>query len=260
MMLGIESFPMYREKDFETEIDKNQLRLVGVKIILDETTGHLHPAQPELNEMVLRIHQAEFQACIHAIEERGVEAACSAIEYALKKLPRPDHRHRIEHCSVCPPLLAKRLAAIGIIVVTQPSFIYYSGNRYLRTVPAEKLKHLYPIKTLLNSGIKVAASSDSPISPANSLIGIYAATSRMTETGETVLPDEKTTPEEAIRMYGEAAARATFNEGIKGSISPGKLADLVVLNADPTKVPIDEIKDIKVEMTILNGEKVWEKS
>ena len=231
-----------------------------MKIILDETTGHLQPAQSELNEMVLRIHQAGFQACLHAVEEKTVEAACSAIEYALQKLPKSDHRHRIEHCSVCPPSLAKRLAALGIMVVTQPSFIYYSGDRYLQTVPAEELKHLYPIRTLLKSGVKVAASSDCPIAPANPLIGIYAATSRMTETGETVLPEEKITPEEALRMYGENAARATFEEGMKGSISPGKLADLVVLNGDPTKVPINEIKDLEVEMTILNGEIVWEKS
>jgi predicted amidohydrolase YtcJ len=146
------------------------------------------------------------------------------------------------------------------MVVTQPSFIYYSGDRYLRTVAAEELKHLYPIKTLLKSGVQVAASSDCPIAPANPMTGIYAASSRMTETNETVLPEETITPEDALRMYGEYAARATFDEDMKGSISPGKLADLVVLNGDPTKVPINEIKDIKVEMTILDGEVVWEKS
>jgi predicted amidohydrolase YtcJ len=144
------------------------------------------------------------------------------------------------------------------MVVTQPSFIYYGGDRYLRTVPAEELKHLYPIRTLLRSGAKVAASSDCPIAPANPLMGIYAAASRITETGETVPAEEKITVEEALKMYGENAARATFEEGVKGSISPGKLADLVVLNGDPTKLPIDEIKDINVEMTILNGEVVWE--
>jgi predicted amidohydrolase YtcJ len=82
----------------------------------------------------------------------------------------------------------------------------------------------------------------------------------MTETDEMLLSEEKITPEEALRMYGEYAARATFDEGMKGSISPGKLADLVVLKDDPMKVPIDEIKDIGVEMTILDGEIVWEKS
>ncbi|HVP81074.1 MAG TPA: amidohydrolase [Thermodesulfobacteriota bacterium] len=259
MMLGTENFSAYRKEDFETEIDKNQLRPAGVKIILDETTGHLHPDQDELNEMVLKIHQSGFQACLHAVEENTVEAACSAIEYALKKLPKSDHRHRIEHCSVCPPSLARKLASLGITVVTQPSFIYYGGDRYLRTVPAEALKHLYPIKTLLKSGVKMAASSDCPIAPANPLIGIYAASSRTTETGEAVLSEERITPEEALRMYGENAAKATFDESTKGSISPGKLADLVVLNEDPTKVSINEIKDIKVTMTIVDGEIVWEK-
>ena len=260
MMLGVNHFYEYWESDFVTPLDSRQLRLSGVKIIIDETTGRLNPAQSELNEMVLRIHQADFQACLHAVEEKAVEAACSAIEYALKKLPKSDHRHRIEHCSVCPPSLARRLAALGIMVVTQPSFIYYSGDRYLQTVPAEKLKHLYPISTLLESGVKVAASSDCPIAPANPMTGIYAATSRKTETGVRVLSEEKITPEEALRMYGENAARATFEEHLKGSICPGKLADLVVLNSDPTKAPINELKDIKVEMTILDGEIVWEKS
>jgi len=249
----------FYESDFVTSLDKNQLRLGGVKIIMDQTTGHLHPAQSELNEMVLRIHQAGFQACLHAVEQSAVEAACDAIEYALQKLPKSDHRHRIEHCSVCPPSLAKRLAALGIIVVTQPSFIYYSGDRYLQTVSAQELNHLYPIRTLLKSGVKVAASSDCPIAPASPLVGIYAATSRTTETGEAVLSEEKITPEEALRMYGENAAQATFDEGMKGSISPGKLADLVVLNGDPTKVPINELKDMRVEMTILNGRVVYEK-
>jgi predicted amidohydrolase YtcJ len=260
MMLGTESFSAYRKENFETQTDKSQLRLGGVKIILDETTGHLRPAQAELNEMVFRIHQAGFQACLHAVEEKAVEAACSAIEYALRKFPKPDHRHRIEHCSVCPPSLARKLAALGIMVVTQPSFIYYSGDRYLQTVPSEELKHLYPISTLLKKGVKVAASSDCPIAPANPMTGIFAATSRKTETGVRVLSEEKITPKEALRMYGETAARATFDEGMKGSISPGKLGDLVVLNGDPSKLPINEIKDIKVAMTILNGEVVWEKS
>jgi hypothetical protein len=205
MMFGAEGFLAYREQDFETKIDKSQLRLGGVKIIIDETTGHLHPAQSELNEMVLRIHQAGFQACLHAVEENAIEAACSAIEYALQRSPKSDHRHRIEHCSVCSPSLANKLASLGIMVVTQPSFIYYSGDRYLRTVPAEELKHLYPVGTLLKTGVKVAASSDCPIAPANPIMGIYAATSRMTETSEAVLFEEKITPEEALRMYGEKA-------------------------------------------------------
>jgi predicted amidohydrolase YtcJ len=155
--------------------------------------------------------------------------------------------------------LAKRLASLGITVVTQPSFIYYHGERYLRTVPDPNLKYLYPIATLKKNGVKVVGSSDCPVAPANPMIGIYSSVSRMAENGEFVLPEEKISPLEALRMYTNEAAKTTFEETIKGSIAPGKLADLVILNGDPTSLPVNEIKDIEVEMTILNGEVVWNK-
>jgi predicted amidohydrolase YtcJ len=259
MMLGIEGFNEYRKHPWPVQWESTPLHLGGVKIIIHETTGQLHPSQQELNEMVNHIHQSGFQAVLHAIEEKPIEAALNAIKYALKKSPSSGHRHRIEHCSVCPPSFAKRLASLGVLVVTQPSFIYYSGERYLRTVPDSQLKYLYPIATLIKNKVSVAGSSDSPLSPVNPLIGIYAATSRTTDQGEAILPDEKITPEEALRMYTQVAAKANFEEKMKGTISPGKLADLVVLNGDPTQLPIDEIKDIEVEMTIINGEIVWNK-
>jgi predicted amidohydrolase YtcJ len=259
MMLGIEGFGQYQDHLLLPHQDEHQLNLRGVKIIVHETTGELSPNQEELNEIVLRIHRAGCQAVLHAIEERTIEASCRAIEYTLKKFPPSDHRHRIEHCSVCPPSLAKRMASLGVMVVTQPSFIYYHGERYLKTVPDSNLKHLYPIATLFKSGVEVVASSDCPVVLANPLMGIYSAASRRAENGDFVLPDESVSPLEALRMYTLGAAKATFEEGIKGSLAPGKLADLVVLNGDPTKLPIDEIKNIEVEMTIVDGEVVWEK-
>lgn len=258
MMLGVKGFRDYRRKDFSAKVGENCLRIGGVKIILDETTGRLNPNQTDLNELVFTIHQSGLQAVIHAIEETSIEAACTAIENALQKSPRSDHRHRIEHCSVCPSPLSKRLASLGVMVVTQPSFIYYSGDRYLKTVARLQLKHLYPIARLMENGVQVAGSSDCPIVPANPLIGIYSAVSRMSETGKIVLAKEGIMPLNALQMYTEYAARTTFEEKIKGSITPGKLADLVVLSGDPTKLPADEIKNIQVEMTALNGQVVWD--
>jgi predicted amidohydrolase YtcJ len=259
MTLGEDGFSEFQEKNFLTRIEEDHLRLGGVKIMLHETTGELIPSQEELNERVFHIHQYGLQTLLHAVEEKTVESACDAIEYALQKAPRSDHRHRIEHCSVCTPTMAKRIASLGIIGVTQPSFIYYHGERYLTTVPESNLTHIYPIATLMKNGVRVAGSSDCPIVPANPLIGIYSAVSRKAENGEVVLPKERISPLEALRMYTEYAAEANREEMIKGSITPGKLADLVVLNGDPTKVSIDEIKDIKVEMTILNGGVEWDK-
>jgi predicted amidohydrolase YtcJ len=260
VVLGRDAFSQYPRQDFSTQIEANQLRLGGVKIILHETTGRLSPSQAELNELVLNIHQSGMQAIIHAIEEKTIEAGSHAVELALQRSPRPDHRHRIEHCSVCTQPLARRLASLGIMVITQPSFIYYNGERYLKTVPDSNLKHLYPIATLIKNGVKVVGSSDFPIVPPNPLIGIYSAVFRMAKSGEYVLPEERISPLEALKMYTEYAAKATFEEMTKGSIVPGKMADLIVLNGDPTKIPADEIKDIKVKMTILNGEVVWDKN
>jgi len=153
--------------------------------------------------------------------------------------------------------MAKRLGLLQAMVVTQPAFIYYSGERYLETVPDEQLRHLYPVATLIQAGLKVAASSDCPVVPPNPLDGIYAAVSRTAESGRSVLAEERITAPQALWMYTVGAAYASFEEDIKGSIVPGKLADLVVLSGDPTRVSTEEIKEIEVEMTVIGGEVVW---
>jgi hypothetical protein len=154
--------------------------------------------------------------------------------------------------------LAKRLASLGIQVVSQPAFIYYHGDRYLKSVPGEQLPYLYPIRTLMRNGIPVAGSSDSPVIPANPMMGIYSAVRRASEAGQLLSEEETVSPLEAVRMFTEYGAMAGFEEAEKGTITPGKLADLVVLSGDPTALPADEIKKITVDMTILDGKVVWE--
>ncbi len=260
MMMGVRGFAESKRRSFSSRIEESQLRLGGVKIIVDEATGSLHPSRKKLNERVLTIHEAGFQAIIHAVEERGIEAACNAIDHALQARPRHDHRHRIEHCSVCPPPLVHRLRDLGVAVVTQPSFIYYNGDRYLKTVPASQQQHLYPIGTMLRNDLLVGSSSDFPITDPNPLVGIYAAVTRMAEGGEAVLAREGIGRFDALRMYTVLAAAANFEEGIKGSVSPGKVADLVMLSEDPLMVCADSIKDIQVEMTILGGQVAWSRT
>jgi predicted amidohydrolase YtcJ len=153
--------------------------------------------------------------------------------------------------------LAKKLARLGIIVVTQPPFIYYSGDRYLCTVSSEKFQHLYPIKTLMENGVAVAGSSDCPIVPPNPLIGIGAAVSRLSKKGAPVLESEGISPLEALKIYTLNAAMAGFEENVRGSITPGKVADMVVLSDDPTTSA--QLSEIKVEKTILGGRIAWEK-
>jgi predicted amidohydrolase YtcJ len=259
LMMGIYAFKKNTKPYGLKTLNENQLRWGAIKIILDDTTGRLHPSQSELNAMVYEVHQAGQQIAIHALEEKAVKAACEAIQFAIEKSPAKDHRHRIEHCAVCPPDLARKIASLGITVVTQPAFIYFHGERYLDTVPHDQLKHLYPIRTLLDHGINVAASSDCPIVSPDPLIGIHAAMHRLSSTGDIVGGREKIQSTTAIQMCTLNAARANFEETIKGSITPGKLADLVVLNADPARLTADEFKNLQVDMTIIGGKIVWDK-
>ncbi len=259
MMLGAEALAQYQEQGLPLKTGDSQIHLGAVKIILNETRGQLNPPQAELNQKVFDIHQAGLQVALHAVEETTVEAACLALEYALQRFPRVDHRHRVEHCSVCTLEMAERLASLKVAVVIQPAFIYYSGERYLETVPEEQLRHLYPIATLINAGLKVAASSDCPVVPPNPLHGIYAAVSRMTEAGRSLLPQECISTLEALWMYTIGGAYVCFEETTKGSVMPGKFADLVLLSGDPMETAPEDMRDLEVEMTIVDGEIVWRK-
>lgn len=258
MMLGIEKLNQFQDAGLALGSGDNQLRLGGVKIIADEITGQLYPSQLELNQQAFNVHQAGFQLAIHAVEPATVEAAITALEYINNRLPQSGCRHRIEHCSECPSHLVERLKKLEAIVVTQPPFLYYSGERYLATLPSSRLQWLYRIKSLLENGLIVAGSSDSPVVPNNPLVGIYAAVTRQTKSGQRLLPQEGISASQALAMYTINAAYASFEENMKGSITQGKLADIVVLNGDPTKLPPEQIKDIKVEMTIIGGEVVRE--
>lgn len=257
LMMGFDALAELIEMGFSPRYGDNGMRLGAAKIVLDQTTGLLHPSQEVLDEQVLQAHQAGFQVAIHAIEEGPIEAAAKAVEHVLNQIPKRDHRHRIEHCSVCPPPLLERLRDARLIVVTQPAFVYYSGERYLATVPQGQLPWLYRIGSFLKNGLMPAAGSDSPVVPNNPLVGIYAAVTRKAETGEELVPQERLSPFEALEMYTQAAAYASFEEEVKGSIAVGKLADFALLSGDPTEVPAEEIKEIQVEMTIIDGRVVW---
>ncbi len=258
IMIGAGEFSDILERGLFFGYGDDRLKIGAVKIVLDETAGRLRPPQDELNQLVLGAQRAGFQVAIHAIEEGAIEAAAIALEYACGESPSGTHRHRIEHCSVCTLKLLGRLRNVHATIVTHPSFIYYSGERYLATVPEHEQRWLYRIGSFLENGLMTAAGSDCPVAPNNPVYGIYSAVTRRAETGELILPSEGIAPIEALRMYTSNAAYASFDEGRKGSISIGRLADMVILDQDPTRVPVEEIKEIGVEKTIIGGKVVWE--
>ncbi len=258
MMFGIEALSQFQQAGLTLGSGDSQLRLGGAKIVLNETTGQLQPPQHELNRQALDVHQAGFQLAIHCIEPSTVGAAIAALEHIGSQTSLAGRRHRLEHCSECPPELFKRLLKLKALVVTQPPFIYHSGERYLATLPPDRQKWLYRVKSFLDAGLIVAASSDSPVALDNPLVGIYAAVTRRAESGQELLLQEAVSAQQALAMYTTNAAYASFEENIKGSIAEGKLADMVVLSADLLQAPAEQLKDIRVEMTIIDGKVVWE--
>jgi predicted amidohydrolase YtcJ len=258
-MPGIDNIGQFREAGMLFGNGDNKLRLGGVKIMLTESIGTLYPGQTELYRQALDIDRAGFQLAIHAEEPSTVEAAITALEYVkAQSSALLDRRHRIEHCSECPPHLMERLKVLKPVIVTQPPFLFYNGERYLATMSTEQIRWLFRTGSWFENGLVVAGSSDSPVVPANPIDGLYAAVTRKAQSGQQITPEECISADQALAMYTCNAAYASFEEDIKGSIIPGKLADMVLLSDDPTSVSPENIKDIKVEMTVIGGEIVWE--
>ncbi|HEX76858.1 MAG TPA: amidohydrolase [Dehalococcoidia bacterium] len=253
LMLGAGALEEAERQGLRQGYGDPNLCLGPVKVVLTTTTGRLDPPQERLNEIALTAQRLGWQLAIHSLEVDTLEAAIVALERAQREYPRPHLRHRIEHCSLCPPPLLERLKGLGALVVTQPPFIYYSGQRYLEEVPSQEQPWLYRIGSFYRAGLRPAASSDSPVVPNNPLIGIYSAIARREAGGEVLQPQESVSAQQALAMYTINAAHACRQELEKGSIEAGKLADLVLLSHDPTTVPPETIKDIRVEMTILGG-------
>lgn len=259
MMAGAPNWREFAERYLKTSSGDDLMQLGAVKVIPGIGEGNASQSQEDLNELALEIHLAGYQLAFHAVTESTVAAVTSALEYIDENSRVTGRRHRIEHCGECPPALMERLRTLGAIIVTQPPFIYYSGERYLATVPPSQLPYLYPMRSPMKKGIVVAAGSDSPVVPNHPLTGIYGAVTRKAESGQDVLPEEAVPPEVALAMYTTNAAYASFEEKRKGSITRGKLADMVLLSDDPTTVPPEQLRDITVDMTIIGGEVVWER-
>ncbi|MDQ3778964.1 MAG: amidohydrolase [Chloroflexota bacterium] len=215
--------------------------------------------QAELNEKFTRAHKAGFQLSAHAIGDRAITMILDAYETALDAEPRPDHRARIEHCGICTPEILDRMARRGIIAVPQPSFIYELGDSYIKNFTEEQLTLAYPGRAWFDRGIVAAGSSDVPVVDCNPLVNLRSAVTRLTLDGQRMGPAQGVTIDEAIQMFTHNGAYASFEEQIKGTITAGKLADLVVLDRDPRTIPAEDLPSLKIDVTVSDGQIVFER-
>ncbi len=214
-------------------------------------------SRDSLYALVLRIHQAGLQSCIHSNGDREIDVVLDAYEAALKAAPRSNHRHRIEHCSVVNPAILKRIKALDLVIAPH-SYIYEHGDK-IENFGAARWDWMLPNRSLIDQGTVVAGTSDYPISAAVPLLRIHDLVNRTSAEGKLYGPKQRCTVDQALRAFTMGSAYAEFAEGHKGSIAPGKLADFVVLDQDPYRVDPKALKDIAVLRTVIGGETVFEK-
>ena len=236
------------------------LRLGHAKIMLTLTSGALSPSAPELATLVADAHSRGFPVAIHCIEEEAISAAAEV----LAATRHPALTDRLEHCAEGTPHLVDAVRMCGAAVVTNPGFLYHHGASYREHVEPRLLPHLYPAGELHRAGIAVAFGSDAPVIDPNPWPAIYSAVTRCDRDGKALYgsgsdASQRVGVETALRMHTIAGAIAEGRGADKGTIAPGKLADMVLVNTDPLTAEPEDLAGVETVMTVVGGRVVWNK-
>ncbi len=224
----------------------------------DEYRGKLNLTPAELSQVLTEAHEAGWQLGIHAIGDAAIELTVETLSAALDESPRADHRHYLNHFTVEPSDATMiTMAERGIAITQQPNFTYTLEGRYAANLDGDRLETNNPLRSPMDHGIHVALSSD--VLPIGPMTGIYAAVTRRGMSGRTFAPQERLTRLEALRGYTIKGAWLTREEELKGTLEPGKLADLIVLADDPMRVDEADLLGLEVVQTYLGGKLVYER-
>ena len=223
--------------------------------------GYPRRRREDLTTMVKELHETGYQIAIHANGDAAIDDVLHAFREAQLAFPREDARHRIEHCQM---VRQDQLDAIAELNLS-PSFfvghVYYWGDRHRDIFMGPKrAAGISALRSSIDRGIRFTVHDDTPVTPVNPLQLVWVGVNRLTKTDQVLGPDERITPLEALRTVTIDAAWQNFEEDIKGSIAPGKLADLVILDGNPLTVDPTAIRDIQVQETIVGGKTVYERS
>jgi predicted amidohydrolase YtcJ len=203
------------------------------------------------------VHRAGIQTNCHANGDVAIDQVLTAVERAQKLYPRPDARPKITHCTNINANLVARIKAAGAVPALFSTYPYYNADKFHFYGP-EMMSHMMAYRTLLDAGVPVCAGSDFTAGALAPLMGIQGMVTRKGWNGEVWGENQKISVAEAIRVYTLNGAHCSFEEHLKGSITPGKLADYVMLASDPHTVDPNTIKDIKIIRTVTGGQVVYE--
>ena len=275
LLMARDHFPALRDAGLKTGFGDERLRLGGIKMVADgaiasrtaylsepyegteDDCGILAIPAEEIESQVMEMHKAGFQVCIHANGDLTIDMVLSAYEKAQAADPRPDPRHRVEHCTLVNSGLLRRMRALGAVATPFCTYVYYHGEK-MPFYGDRRLAWMFAQRSFLDYGVVATGATDYPPGPFEPLMGIQSCVTRTDSTGRVWGANQRVTIEEALKIYTINGAYASFEEDVKGSIEVGKLADLVVLGADPTQVDPHTIMDIPVERTVVGGATVYE--
>ncbi len=206
---------------------------------------------------IMDAYKEGYRISAHANGDRAIEIYLDIMEKAQKQYPRPDPRNRDIHCTVITPKLVQRIKELDILPTIFGPYVYYHGDKLIPAFGEERLERMFAARSFLDAGVKVAAHSDHPCAPFPPLMALHGLVNRKTKAGKPIGASQKISVVEALRLYTTHAAYQQFDEDKLGSIEAGKLADMVVLGEDILTVDPEGIKDIPIEMTIIDGEPVY---
>jgi predicted amidohydrolase YtcJ len=219
--------------------------------------GNVTETQDDLNAWIERVHRAGIQVNCHANGDVAIDMMMTAVERAQRLFPRADARPKITHCTLINDDLVRRIAAAGAVPALFTTYAYYNSDKF-GFYGEEMMKRCMAFRSLLDAGVKVAAGSDFSPGPFDPRMAIQGMVTRTGWDGKTWGANQRITVEEALRVNTLNAAYNSHEEAIKGSITPGKLADFVVLSEDLFTVDKAKIKDIKIVRTVVGGAAVYE--
>ena len=219
--------------------------------------GNVTETQDVLDAWVERAHRAGIQVNCHANGDVAVDSVLTAYERALRLFPVADARPKITHCTLINDDLLRRIKAIGAIPTPFTTYAYYNADKF-HFYGEELMKRAMAYRSFIDAGIVAAAGSDFPPGPIAPLMGIQGMVTRTGWNGEQWGINQRITVDEALQINTLNGAYASHEEKIKGSLSPGKWADFVVLAEDPHTVSPDKIKDIRIVRTVVGGDTAYE--
>jgi predicted amidohydrolase YtcJ len=266
-----------REFPMVTGFGCEMLRFLGLKLLIDggiggrtallrepyegepENYGVLTLPRESLQRLVDEANQIGMTVGVHCAGGRAMDIVLEAFKETDRKRSIRGRRYTLIHAYQPSGENIEDCRRLGVIVASQPSFLYYLGDSYHENVGPRRASELLPHRSWIDGGVLVASGTDSPVTPYHPFVSLWASIARRTEVRKLELGrGEGVTREEGIRMYTWNGAYAAFMEELTGSIEPGKLADLVIIDRDILTCPEDEIKDVKVLRTILGGKTVYD--